>query len=320
MRKICSLVLAVVLLCTVLVLPASAYSSKKDKGTVWEYGEFDLKLGEEPLHVVYYPKAMDNSSEKWPVVVWANGTGCAPAFYDKLFKGIAESGYVVVASSNVMSADGKDQRKSIDYIYSLNDAEGSPFYQKIDKDRIAAVGHSQGGRSSVNAAQDDKRIKCVVSIAGSNFGSEVKGLRTPTFFITGTFDLIVLSSLWIQPAYDAAEGPTVYASLKDGIHTTSMFAPDKIMGYTIKWLDANLKNDPAALAVFQEGGELASDTGWKDYQSKNLDQLQVGSVLSAGSVWIAAGVAVLAVAAVAVLVVMKKKKKPALAGANSDDE
>lgn len=271
MKKIISLFLALVMIFLITVLPASAASATVGNGGVRKFGDFYGLSG----HIVYYPAELETQNDKWPVIVWANGTDCIPALYADLLEGLAKNGYVVVASSETMSADGTDQCNSIDYIFRLNGDSESQFYQKIDSSRVAAVGHSQGGRSSVNAAQQDSRIKCVVSIAGSNVKGEADGLKTPTFFITGTADLIVMSSLWVKPAYKAVAGPAVYASLKDAVHTTCMTAPQKVLGYTTKWLDAILNSNDAALEAFKPDGELAQDTGWKYYASKNLDFQEV---------------------------------------------
>lgn len=218
---------------------------------------------------VYYPAALEAETKQYPVVVWANGTGCATDTYDGLLKKIAEGGYIVVADSSVMTADGKAQIDSIDYIIGKNSDTGSVFCGKVDTGKIGAAGHSQGGRSSVNAAQKDGRIKCIVSIAGASSKDEAKGLKASALYLTGTADMVVVSSQWCKPSYDASEGRAVYASLKGGVHTTCMTNPDKVSGYTVSWFDAYLKNDSAAKAKFQNGGELSNDSAWQDFASKN---------------------------------------------------
>lgn len=218
---------------------------------------------------IYYPAELNAVPKKYPVVVWANGTGCATDTYDGLLKKIADGGYIVVADSSVMTADGSAQIDSIDYILGKNSDSNSVFYGKVDSAKIGATGHSQGGRSSVNAAQKDSRIKCIVSIAGASSKEEAKGLKAPALFLTGTADKVVVSSQWCKPSYDAAEGRAVYASLKGGIHTTCMTNPDKVSGYVVSWFDAYLKNDSSAKAKFQDGGELSKDSAWQDFASKN---------------------------------------------------
>ena len=218
---------------------------------------------------VYYPAAMESLQKRYPVVVWANGTGCATETYDGLLKRIAEGGYIVVADSSVMTADGKAQIDSIDYITSQNKDADSVFYGKVDSAKIGAAGHSQGGRSSVNAAQADSRIKCIASIAGASSRQEAEGLKTPALYLTGTADMVVASSQWCKPSYDVTAGRAVYASLKGGVHTTCMTNPDKISGYVVSWFDAYLKNDAAAKEKFKARGALSRDTAWQDFASKN---------------------------------------------------
>ena len=265
-RTLC-LILAVLMVSAVFGgVSARAAGGSIDMGDVVQLGDYERGA----LHIVFYPKELENSSEQWPVIVWANGTMCAPVLYTNLLRDLAAEGFVVVASSEIMSADGRDQSKSIDFILAENARAGSVFYGKIDAGRIAACGHSQGGRSTVNAAAADARIRCAVSIAGSNFTSEAKKLSAPTLFLTGTDDLIVLSSMWVKPAYNNCKGPAVYASLKNGIHTSCMLSPEKYVPYCAAWLRAWLNADAEALAVFRSGGALSQDSAWKSYASKGL--------------------------------------------------
>ncbi|MCH5191788.1 MAG: hypothetical protein J1F23_06440 [Oscillospiraceae bacterium] len=218
---------------------------------------------------VVYPKALETSSKRYPVIVWANGTGCPTSTYMSLLEKFANAGYVVVADSSVMTADGTSQRNSIDFIIKEAGNSSSVFYSKIDTQKVGASGHSQGGRSCVNAAQADSRIKCIVSIAGASSADEAKGLKAPTLYLTGTSDMVVVSSQWVKPSYDATVGRAVYASLKGAVHTTCMTNPEKLSDYCISWFDAYLKNDSTAMAVFADGGKLATDSNWQDFASKN---------------------------------------------------
>lgn len=217
---------------------------------------------------IVYPSALKTSHKRCPVIAWANGTGCPTRSYTALLEMLAQGGYIVIADADVMTNDGKSQIDSIDYIIKKSRDPSSVFYNKADTSKIGACGHSQGGRSSVNAAQADTRIRCVVSIAGASNADEARGLAVPCLFLTGTHDLIVVSSLWCKPSYDAVAGRAAYASLKSGVHTTCMISPQKVSGYAIDWFDAYLKNDPNAKKVFEDGGKLANDSAWKDFQNK----------------------------------------------------
>lgn len=218
---------------------------------------------------VVYPTELETTDGTWPVIVWANGTGMATDSYLALLQELAKGGYIAVADASTMTADGTSQRDSIDYIIEKNGDSSSVFYNKVDTNAIGACGHSQGGRSCINAAQADARIQCVVSIAGASSEAEAKGLNTPCLFLTGTNDMVVVSSKWCKPSYDAVTGRAAYASLYGGIHTTCMISPKKVSGYTLKWFDAYLRGDDEAKAVFEDGGELSHDYDWQDFENKN---------------------------------------------------
>lgn len=268
-KKVLALILSVALILPMFAFSASAgfadsYCFQQDSSVVcvkdtnfWGSGK-----------IMFYPGDIAESDEKYPVIVWANGTGCITQLYFNLLKSIAAAGYIVAADTSVMTADGTAQSDTVDYILQKNSDSSSDLYGKVNTENIAAAGHSQGGRSAVNAGAADSRIKCVLSVAGSNYKSEAEKLSKPVFFMTGTVDLIVLSSMWVKPAYNAVTGPAVYASLKGGVHTTCIFTPDKISAYAIAWFDANLKNDAAAKAVFAPGGALSQDSSWKDFMCK----------------------------------------------------
>ncbi len=221
-------------------------------------------------YYVYYPENIKSSKKTYPVLSWANGTMCPPDMYAGLLAELAKGGYIVIASDETMAADGTAQIAALDFVISLNSDSLSSAYKKVNTKKLGVVGHSQGGRSSVNAAVKDSRIKCVVSIAGSNYLEEAESNSTPTLFIAGGKDMIVSPSQWIQPAYDVAKGPAVYASLNGAIHTTCCSNPGKYSSYIIDWCNAWLKGDEKALYTFSSNGTLASDSNWSNFQCKGF--------------------------------------------------
>ncbi len=220
-------------------------------------------------YYVYYPENIKSSKKTYPVLSWANGTMCPPDMYAGLLAEIAKGGYIVIASDETMAADGTAQLAALDFVISLNSDSSSLAYKKVNTSKLGAIGHSQGGRSSVNAAVKDSRIKCVVSLAGSNYLEEAEPNSAPTFFIAGGNDMIVSPSKWIQPAYDVAKGPAVYASLSGAIHTTCCTDPGKYSSYILDWCDAWLKGNNA-LNTFKSNGTLASDSNWSNFQCKGF--------------------------------------------------
>ncbi len=221
-------------------------------------------------YYIYYPENINSSKKTYPVLSWANGTMCPPDMYAGLLAELAKGGYIVIASNETMSADGSAQIDALDFVIALNSDSSSLAYKKVNTNKLGAIGHSQGGRSSVNAAVKDSRIKCVVSLAGSNYLEEAEPNSAPSLFIAGEKDMIVSPSKWIQPAYDVAKGPAVYASLNGAIHTTCCSDPGKYASYILDWCDAWLKGDAKALYTFSNNGTLASDSNWSDFQCKGF--------------------------------------------------
>ena len=221
-------------------------------------------------YYVYYPENIKSSKNTYPVLSWANGTMCPPDMYAGLLAELAKGGYIVIASSETMSADGTAQIDALDFVLSLNNNSSSSAYKKVKTKQLGVIGHSQGGRSSVNAAVKDSRIRCVVSIAGSNYLEEAEPNSTPTLFIAGGKDMIVSPSQWIQPAFDVAKGPAVYASLNGALHTGCCTNPEKYSSYVLDWCNSWLKGDAKALATFSSNGTLASDSNWSNFQCKGF--------------------------------------------------
>lgn len=271
-KKLITTVVALALMATTIFNPTVAQAAEyspvyvTDSNGTTCTGDFDSLISGQ---IIFYPADLTTSDVTYPVISWANGTMCAPGLYYDLLSQIAAGGYIVVTNTNMMSADGTAQIGSIDYILEQNADPDSIFYQKVDTENIGVAGHSQGGRSSVNAAVADDRIDCVLSIAGSNYKSEAKKLSTPTLFTTGSLDSIVMPALWVKPAYQACKGTAVYASLKGGVHTSCVLNPDKYADYAIEWFDAFLKDDAAAKKTFQPGGAFSKDSDWGKYASKN---------------------------------------------------
>ncbi len=245
--------------------PATTNPVTTDTGVTTYTAEYGGKT-----QTVFYSQAVLNDNRTYPVLIFANGTGFDYTLYKNLLIKLAENGYIVVANNETMAADGTAQIASLDFIISENSNSASVLCGKINTEKAAAVGHSQGGRSAVNAAVKDSRFDCVLSLAGSNYTEEAEALKTPTLFLAGTMDMIVLASKWVKPAYDVAKGPAVYASLVNGVHTSCCTDPDTYVKYAVEWFDLWLKNDTGARSTFKNGGALSTDSAWTDFNCKNL--------------------------------------------------
>ena len=310
LSRLLSCLLIALMLCALFV--PTAFAAEGD-ATVAGITEYTKVKSVSESYIVYYDSDLLSSAEKLPVIIWANGTFCAPASYTALLNGLARKGYIVVASSDMMSGDGTMQSKQLDFILAENEDPNSRFYQKVDTKNVAAAGHSQGGRSTVNALNSDSRFKCGISLAGSNTKDENKklNLTTPILYFSGQLDLIVPANQWILPTYSVTKGPALYACRKWAIHTTCWEHPTEYVTYMDLWCRAhfsNIKNPTTENAVYEA---LKKDDDWKDVQGKNLSSSRLASILSEGSFLVIAVILVLAASALVVLLLKKKKKAAA---------
>ena len=118
----------------------------------------DLDFG---LFSVFHPGVMPEG-EKFPLITWGNGTCAMPEGYGPLLRYVASFGYIVVAPNSVQVGGGAHQRAGIDFMLAENDNPMSKYYQKIDVEKIGAMGHSQGSGATAAAAAADSRIKAVI--------------------------------------------------------------------------------------------------------------------------------------------------------------
>lgn len=221
-------------------------------------------------YIVYYMSELLTHDSKYPIVSWANGTGCPPSLYDGLLKEIAKAGFIVIASDETMAADGTVQIAQIDFVIDENSNKSSALYKKVNTSRIGVIGHSQGGRSAVNAGAMDDRINCVISLAGSNYVEEAEKLSKPVLFMAGTKDKVVDADRWLVTAYNAVKGPAVYASLNGAIHTTCCSNPTAYSRYIISWFNGWFYNDNNHKDMFKDGGELSQDSAWTGFMCKGF--------------------------------------------------
>lgn len=140
---------------------------------------------------------------RWPVVLFSPGYGASRAFYSGLLADLASRGFVVLALDHayeapvVELADGRlatpverflpgdpdrlrymSERQSVraaDLRFAAGQigqpgAFGPLLSGRLDPQRIAAIGHSFGGASAVEAAMGDARIRAVANIDGTLYG------------------------------------------------------------------------------------------------------------------------------------------------------
>ncbi len=106
---------------------------------------------------IFYPKELETSNGKYPVVLFSNGTGIKGSSYQAIQKHLASYGFITIANEEEYAWDAFDTEMSLRMLIKMNELtqisnwESNPFINKIDLDNIGVTGHSQGGVGAINA-------------------------------------------------------------------------------------------------------------------------------------------------------------------------
>lgn len=116
----------------------------------------DAKVGANAVHLVYPTTAAPAAG--FPAVAFAHGFQLKPADYDKLLGHFASWGYVVVSTDfpgSLFSIDHNDVAKALSAARQAMVSGSIAGLPKVDASKIAASGHSLGGKGSVMAILAD---------------------------------------------------------------------------------------------------------------------------------------------------------------------
>jgi hypothetical protein len=211
----------------------------------------DLKGQDLSLYTVYRPACM-REGDKYPVITWGNGTCGKSTGYGVLLATLASHGFVVVASNSRFTDAGRNEMlKALDFAKSENSNPSSVLYQKLDLEKIGAMGHSQGGGATINAARDS-RVKAVIIWNGG--GSAVK----PFLAISGDRDIGSPTPAQMASGVNGASQPGAWLFYHKVLetggnvtgHLTLMEQPERVTDVTVAWWKYRLLGDAEAKNTF----------------------------------------------------------------------
>lgn len=186
-----------------------------------------------------------------PVITWGNGTGTTPPTYRALLELYASHGFIVIASNSMNVAQGNPppMLDGVTWVLEQDMTAGSALFEKVDRDRIGATGHSQGAFAA-SSAGTDPRIKSIAPIQVLGAG---RGLHGPVLGLCGTMDTVVPCSSNLRSFMSIADQPVMYAELKAADHTNWIFSPGGAHPYwviTNAWFRVHLMGDNALRPLF----------------------------------------------------------------------
>jgi hypothetical protein len=205
----------------------------------------DLRGSDLTLYTMYRPACM-KEGEKYPVITWANGT-CGPTEgYGGLLRYVASNGYIVVATNSRYTGVGTPMLTALDFAKSINEDSKTPYYHRLDMDKVGGMGHSQGGGATV-AAASDPRIKAV--IIWNAAASAVK----PFLAVSGDNDITGFTPASMASGANAAAQPGAWlyfhkVPMTGSVsgHLTLMIQSERVVAAATAWWDYILKGNAEA--------------------------------------------------------------------------
>ncbi len=136
-----------------------------------------------PTHTIYRPA---NLKGRYPVVLWGNGSCVNSSFgYREFLAEVASQGFIVLAIGPYRdSAPPRQQRPenpaewppfetshtqmldALDWITAESRRQGSPYYEHVVVNKVAAMGHSCGGLQTVKVSTDPRITTALVLNSG----------------------------------------------------------------------------------------------------------------------------------------------------------
>lgn len=258
-----------------------------------EYNAENETIGK---YVVYYPTELN---KKYPVVLWANGTGSTSSTYTSFFKHLASWGFIVVGNDDQNTRSGASLNSGIDLLIKENSDSNSIFNNKIDLKNIGIGGHSQGGPAVFNMATNQTHkdmIKAVYAVsATSSYHTKIYGgdwiydiskVNVPTLMTAGTGAFDAGSATTKEQVNDDSKGIAQgicplwsleenYSLLPDSIdkvfvrktNTDHGNSYTEFDGYMTAWFMYYLQNNEEAGKAFTINGELSNNNLYQDVKT-----------------------------------------------------
>ena len=247
--------------------------------------------------VVYYPTQLENETKKYPVVLWANGTGSKSDTYTSFLKHLSSWGFIVISNDDENTRTGESLNAGIDLLIAENENADNVMYQKIDMSNIGIGGHSQGGPAVFNMATVQPHadmIKTVYAVSATSsyhtkvfkdgWEYDISKVNIPTMLTAGTqsFDAGTATSadqesdekagimqgicpLWsLDENFGLLPDPVdkLYVRKKNVVHGDSYLQFD---AYMTAWFMWQLQGDTEAAKAFTgDSPEIMSNPLYQD--------------------------------------------------------
>lgn len=162
----------------------------------------------------------------------------------------------------------------IDWVIAENQREGSRFFNRLDTDNIAVMGHSCGGGLAANFGSDP-RVKTLGLWNATGNAELAAGITKPTLIAPGDprFDVLYWAGNETYKVLRKTSTPVAFIWRANMTHLGTFRTENGGLESPIirAWLDYQLKGDRQAASMFVGDDCILCNTpGWQ-VESRNLD-------------------------------------------------
>jgi dienelactone hydrolase len=234
-----------------------------------------------PTHTIYRP---DNLQNRYPVVLWGNGSCVNSNFgYREFLAEVASHGFIVLAIGPYRDSPAPRQQRSedpaqwppfethysqmfdaLDWITAENARLDSVFHGVVALDKVAAMGHSCGGLQTIRASVDPRIATAIVLNSGMMADGDqymlrheveraiLEAMHAPiAYFIGGERDIAYTNAENDWDALTQLDIVAVNANMDVGHGATySMPNGGPFASGPLAWLQWQLQGESRARAMF----------------------------------------------------------------------
>ncbi|WP_328476022.1 dienelactone hydrolase family protein [Actinoplanes sp. NBC_00393] len=172
---------------------------------------------------LWYASGM--TAGRHPIVLFSHGLNGLPEQFAPLATVWARAGYVVAAptyprtNANVKVDAGDIRRQPADAAYVLKQLLAGDLAPHLDGDRIAAVGFSAGGTTTLGLFRKghSASLRAAVAISGRRPSSDFAGPAAPILFLHGDEDDVVPIEAG-RAAFHAVPWPKQFVTIRGAGH------------------------------------------------------------------------------------------------------
>lgn len=236
---------------------------------------------EDPLKKIgiRYPKEMETSEKRYPVIVYGNGSGVKGSTVKYLLDHYASWGFIVIDSEDTGTWSGASADQTLTFLLKENENPQSIFFQHIDKESIGITGHSQGGVCVFNAVtvqSNASLYKTAVPISPTaqdlaialNWPFDPSKVNIPVLLLAGDGEADANTVIPIEKMKSMYEQMNVPKTMARKHGTDHDLSDSDMDGYVTAWMMWQLQGDEYAAQAFAgEYPELMNNPLYIDQSS-----------------------------------------------------